>query len=137
MGITHSQMAIYGYIMWTGAELVIVLPHGCSVTVKFNPHLVIEHPSIRCVLCVNAPWVSLWKYILLTLTLALALTQLCCALQPALISLVSYAAPPDQQGRVQGTPTLTLTPTLASTLARRACVCYSVISASSGRYCGH
>ena len=40
-------------------ELVIALPHGGSVTVQFNPYLVIEHPIIRCVLCVNALWVSL------------------------------------------------------------------------------
>ena len=43
-------------------ELVIALPHGGSVTVQFNPNLVIEHPIIRCVLCVNALWVGLWKY---------------------------------------------------------------------------
>ena len=35
-------------------ELMIALPHGSSVTVQFNPNLVIEHPIIRCVLCVNA-----------------------------------------------------------------------------------
>ena len=35
-------------------ELVIALPHGGSVTVQFNPYLVIEHPIIRCVLCVKA-----------------------------------------------------------------------------------
>ena len=44
-------------------ELVIALPHGGSVTVQFNPYLVIEHPIIRCVLCVNALWVGLWKYV--------------------------------------------------------------------------
>ena len=40
-------------------ELVMTLLHGGSVTVQFNPYLVIEHPIIRCVLCVNALWVSL------------------------------------------------------------------------------
>ena len=29
-----------------------------------NPnYLVIEHPITRCVLCVNALWVGLWKYV--------------------------------------------------------------------------
>ena len=37
------------------------LPHGGSVTVQFNPYLFVEHPIIRCVLCVNTPWVGLWK----------------------------------------------------------------------------
>ena len=41
------------------AELMIALPHGGSVTVQFSPYLVIEHPIIRCVLCVNALWVGL------------------------------------------------------------------------------
>ena len=44
-------------------ELVIALAHGGSVTVQFNPYLVIEHPNIRCVLCVNALLISLWKYV--------------------------------------------------------------------------
>ena len=42
-------------------ELVIALPHGSSATVQFNPYLVVEHPNIRCGLCVNALWVGLWK----------------------------------------------------------------------------
>ena len=53
------------------SELLIALPHGGSVTVPFNPYLVIEHPIIRCVLRVNALWVGLWKYIPITLTLNL------------------------------------------------------------------
>ena len=48
---------------------MIALPHGGSVAVQFNPHLVIEHPIIRCVLCFNALWVGLWKYTPLTLAL--------------------------------------------------------------------
>ena len=47
-------------------ELVIALPHGGSVAIQFNPFLDIEHPIIRCVLCVDAPWalwIGLWKYI--------------------------------------------------------------------------
>ena len=32
-------------------ELVTALPHGASVTVQFNPYLVIEYPIVRCVLC--------------------------------------------------------------------------------------
>ena len=44
-------------------ELVIALPHGGVVTVQFNPYLAIEHPNIRFVLCVNALWVGLWKYV--------------------------------------------------------------------------
>ena len=44
-------------------ELAIVVPHCGSVTVQFNPYLVIEHQIIRGVLCVNvARWVGLWKY---------------------------------------------------------------------------
>ena len=45
------------------SELVIALPHGSSVTVQFNPHLIVEHQILRCVMCVNALWVGLWKYI--------------------------------------------------------------------------
>ena len=44
-------------------ELVIALPHDGSVTVQFNPYLVIEHPVIRCVLRVTVLWVDLWKYV--------------------------------------------------------------------------
>ena len=44
-------------------ELGIALPNGGSFTVQFNPYLLIEHPIIRCVLCVNALRVGLWKYI--------------------------------------------------------------------------
>ena len=43
-------------------KMVIALPRGGSVTVQFNPYLVIDHPIIRGVLCVNALWVGLWKY---------------------------------------------------------------------------
>ena len=67
------------------AELVIALPHGGSVTVQYNPYLVLEHPISRCVSFVNALWVGLWKHpnppplrlslsLSLSLTLALALT---------------------------------------------------------------
>ena len=42
---------------------MIALPHGGSVTVQFNPCLVIEHPIIRCVLCVDTVWVGLWKHV--------------------------------------------------------------------------
>ena len=57
-------------------ELVILLPHGGSVTIQFNPYrvsehpvirypyLVSEHPIIRCVLCVvcqcTVIWVMAW-----------------------------------------------------------------------------
>ena len=44
-------------------ELVIALPHGGSVTVDFDPYLVIERPIIRCMLCVHALWVGLRKYV--------------------------------------------------------------------------
>ena len=44
-------------------ELVIALPHGNLVTVQFDRHLVIEHSIIRCVLCANALWIGLWKYV--------------------------------------------------------------------------
>ena len=40
-------------------ELVIVLPHGGSVTVQFNPYLVIEQQINHRVLRVNALWVGL------------------------------------------------------------------------------
>ena len=43
-------------------ELVKALPHGSLVTVQSNPYVVLEHPIIRCVLCVNVLWVVLWKY---------------------------------------------------------------------------
>ena len=68
------------------AELVIALPHGGSVTVQFNPYLVLEPPIIRCVLCANALWVGLCEHtpnpnpkidaqkIVLTLTLTLTLS---------------------------------------------------------------
>ena len=45
-------------------ELAIALPHCGPVTVQFNPYLVIEHPIIRCVMCVDALWIGLWKYVL-------------------------------------------------------------------------
>ena len=54
---------------------MIALPRVGSVTVQFNPYLVIEHPIIRYVLCINALWVGLWKCPL-TLTLTLTLTEL-------------------------------------------------------------
>ena len=43
-------------------EFVIALPHGGPVTVQFNPYPVIEDPTIRCVLCVDALCVGMWKY---------------------------------------------------------------------------
>ena len=55
--------------------MVVGLPHGGSVTVQFNPYLVIEHPIIRRVLRANALWVGMWKYVpLLTLNVTLTLT---------------------------------------------------------------
>ena len=55
--LTHTCPTGQGLMRHTGegvTELGIALPHdGSSVTVQFNPYLVIEHPIIRCVLCVN------------------------------------------------------------------------------------
>ena len=61
MGIRHDHTTIW-------------IPYGGSVTVQFNPYSVIEHQIIRCVLCVNALWVGLWKYVPLTPDILLTLT---------------------------------------------------------------
>ena len=37
-------------------------PPAYTITVQFNLYLVIEHPNILCVLCVNVLWVGVWKY---------------------------------------------------------------------------
>ena len=62
-----------------GVELVIALPHGGSVTDRFNYYLVIEHPTICCVCCVNTLQVDFWNHarpltLILTLILTLTLT---------------------------------------------------------------
>ena len=56
-------------------KIVIALPHGGSITVQFNPCLVVEHPIIRYVLCVNTLQVGFSKYTHpLTLTVTVTVT---------------------------------------------------------------